>query len=199
MILDERIIEAYEAELLKRRRKEQVRDKMRNPKIPHFAHRAAQNLERWGLKYAVKDFVAAQFFALDYMPYLPTMIHIASDKALERYNKVKHFFKQKTSREKAMKVIRKIAKKKVDEDYYLDLINVIETEESEKRIDYNKISGFAICLETTTLYNPKSSLCKSCSFKIECAKTLKKRNPGLYKYRKGIISKRTYLNYIRKV
>lgn len=53
-------------------------------------------------------------------------------------------------------------------------------EEIEKQRFYNKDGGLVNCIETTTLFNDKSSWCKLCKHKVKCKEMLKKNLPKFY-------------------
>ena len=198
MTIQEQIIEAYKHELLLRRREDQVATKMSNEKIPDFANRLALLLKEHELEHKVQDYVKCQFFALNYMPYLPTMIQVASKKGIERYNKYKDWYRSKLSSELKKKVSRKVHRdsSKSSKDDFLKLKEVDNIEEEAKEQKHNSIEGFNICLEFTTYWNPESKYCIDCNYKEDCKKVLKERCTPLYQWRMGEIKERTYMNKI---
>lgn len=53
-----------------------------------------------------------------------------------------------------------------------DVLELKESEETEKTRFHNTNKGMLNCIESTTLYNHRSPLCISCNFKKECKKLL---------------------------
>jgi len=194
-----KIFETYESELLKRRRPEQVKAMIAKSKdFDKYSEKLYNNLVKWKLDYRIEDYIKAQFFALNYMPYLPTMIHIASDTGLARWEKVKDWFKFKEAKIKKEKRNKKVAKKKINEKLYLEIISTRKYEEDDKKLFHNKISGFALCLEQTTLFNRKSKTCLLCNFKSDCKSILQQRCLPLYKIRMNKISEKTYIRKLKE-
>lgn len=56
-------------------------------------------------------------------------------------------------------------------------------EELEKQRFYNTKKGIANCLESTTLFNHRSSICASCKNRTTCKKLLQLNYPNIYKER----------------
>lgn len=71
------------------------------------------------------------------------------------------------------KIISKIKKK--------SKLNI--KEESIKKIKYNTIEGFSLCINFTTLFTFKSDLCNNCKFKLNCKKILKNNYPKIFQKR----------------
>lgn len=70
-----------------------------------------------------------------------------------------------------------------------------KSEELKKKRFYNTFIGFVYCIEATTLYNHKSSLCLTCKFKDDCIKILEKKFNKLYIERGyGRKAKKTSIN-----
>ena len=194
----DRVLEIYKEELLKRRHPRYVDKRMADKKRNvQYAEKLIKNLQQWELLHLVDDYIEAQFFALDYMPQLPNMIHIASDKGLERYEKVRGFYKEKTARIKNQKANKRTSKI-FDEEYYLSLLEVNDIEEEDKELRHNTDEGLLLCITDTSLYNPKSNLCKECIYKEGCEAVLAKRNEPLWKARLGKINSKTYIKKVRK-
>lgn len=197
-LIKEQILDSYRNILLTKRRQEQV-DKIINSKSTiAYLDRCAENIIKWEIG-NVSDFIQAQFFALNYMPYLPSMMHISSDKSLERYNKVKSYFKF-ISQKKNLEKIRKSQLKKVifDKDIVLSLVELIRFEEDDKKRFHNKLKGFLLCIESTSLFHPKSKVCLSCNYKNACKTLLKKRCLPLFRVRHKLISEETFLKQMKK-
>ena len=62
-------------------------------------------------------------------------------------------------------------------------LKIYDYEEKDKQRFFNSVKGFQFCLHMTTLYNPKSKLCSSCDFCIDCQDILNVNHPKLYKLR----------------
>jgi len=75
-------------------------------------------------------------------------------------------------------------KKKELSERQLLIVNVNRNEEEAKKRYYGKLKGFVFCQIQTTLYNPKSSLCKDCFMNRECIEILKSEFPEFSKIRK---------------
>lgn len=56
-------------------------------------------------------------------------------------------------------------------------------EEGVKRKNHNTYKGFYLCIENTTLYNPKHTSCLLCNYKNDCRKVLKEKFPEIYESR----------------
>lgn len=191
--IKEEILEAYKSILLTKRREEQVQKILESKNTNVYLDKCAKNLIKWNIG-NVREFIQAQFFALDYMPYLPSMMHIASDNALQRYEKVKGYFKYITSKKETDKVRKRVRKlSDFDKEVYLDFINLQKFEEEDKKRFYNKVSGLMLCLEATSLYHPKSKYCRQCKFKNFCRNLLKKKCEPLFLFRHKKIKQSTYL------
>jgi hypothetical protein len=79
--------------------------------------------------------------------------------------------------------------------YFLTAVSQVQTEkrrkyllelgvdERQKQRYYNSQRGFAICLSSTTLYNPKSPFCKGCLFADDCRKILQASYPKIFELR----------------
>lgn len=67
-------------------------------------------------------------------------------------------------------------------------IDILKTEDSIRRKYYGTRKGFILCLESTSLHDPKSEFCQRCLRKNDCREVLKTNNPPLYKLRNGIKS-----------
>lgn len=191
------IYENYKSELLKKRRQEQVDKLMSDDKLEGYIIKLAKNLIRWKLTNNIPDFIEAQYFALSYMKYLPTMMNLASDTALERWNKVGSWFKKKRAKENSIKVKKKICEN-FDSEIYLELLTKQKIEEDDKKLFWNTPAGFQLCLESTSLWNPKSNLCYSCQYKNICKEVLKTQFPELLDIRLKIISEKTFLNKMKR-
>ena len=184
----------------KRRRLQQAKillDKVRTK--GHLVDRLIELLISNKLQYRIQDYIACQFFYLKYLPYLPNVAQLCSKNGLVRWNKVGHFFKFKESvlhKRKANSRINKI--KQSDLKDLLDLKKKQNFEEQDKKIFFNKIRGFDLCLASTSLYNPQSKYCCKCIFKKQCINILNKKFPYLLKYRLGKIKEITFLKYVRK-
>jgi hypothetical protein len=194
-----KILGTYESELLKRRRPEQVKFMLaKNKGLNQYAEKLYGNLVKWKLDYRIEDYIKAQFFALNYMPYLPTMIHIASDAGFARWEKVKDWFKLKEGSTAKKKRDVKLHKRKINEKLYLEIISTRKYEEDDKKLFHNKISGFMLCLEQTTLFNRKSKHCLLCNYKSQCKIILKQRCLPLHKIRMNLISENTYIKNLKE-
>lgn len=195
------IFKFYKKELEKKRRPDQVKKIItRDIKKIHLAYNLLSILKQKKLEFNIENYIGAQFFSLNYMKYLPNINHICSKNGVERYYKVKDFFKQKTGKEKTNKHNIKANKEAIKEfsKDILELKNINEYEEEDKQLSFNKVSGFEICLSLTTLYNPESSFCKKCIFKRSCIKILKAKNNNLYLYRTNKISKQKFLKIFKE-
>ena len=194
------IYKYYEQELLKHRREEQVNIiilKIKTNKdnlVEKFAHR----LIKWNLELQVQLYIEAQFFSLNYMKYLPGIEHIGSEKGFERFLKVKDWFKSKQAKTNNIKNKVKLYKKLSSDDKktFSSFKYLNKYEEQDKRLFFNTLNGFELCLNSTTLYNPSSNLCRKCSFKNLCLKVLIKHNKNLFKYRLNVINNNTYIKNI---
>lgn len=58
--------------------------------------------------------------------------------------------------------------------------NGVDTEAPIKLAAYNTPAGFLNCIDMSTLYNHKSTICQGCKFQDDCKKTLKNLYPGIY-------------------
>ena len=67
-----------------------------------------------------------------------------------------------------------------DKDPSIKATKISVNEELEKNRFYGERSGLINCLETTTLYNHRSTLCLSCIHKSDCKKMLKVEYPKIY-------------------
>jgi hypothetical protein len=195
-----RILEAYEEELRKHRREGQVQRILQNEKgLQEYALKCANNLVRWHLEYDVRRFVACQFFALNYMPYLPKMMHVASDKGKERFEKYKSFFEKLISKRKKEAYRKRLHRKVEVNRVLLRVITGLQKyEEEDKARFHNTVEGFLFCLESTTLFHPMSKWCKNCKFKKICSCKLRSQFPLMYRYRKGYINKQTLMNKLSR-
>jgi hypothetical protein len=63
------------------------------------------------------------------------------------------------------------------------ILELNKTEEGYKKRFYNELKGFVFCQMFTTLYNPISPLCQSCTNKDICIKTIQTELPEFYKLR----------------
>ena len=197
-IIKKEIIEAYKNVLLTKRREDQVNKILSSKNTIVYADKCARNLIKWNVG-NVEDFVKAQFFALDYMPYLPSMMHIASDTALQRFEKVKGYFKYIEGKKQVDKTQKKNSKLlEFDKELYLDFIKLQKFEEDDKRRFHNNISGLLLCMEATSLYHPESKLCRSCGFKVFCRQLLKKKCKPLFDVRHKKINQKIYLKRVSK-
>lgn len=197
--IEKEIVECYKNELEKRRRPEQVQkiiEKVWTKK--HLIEKLAINLIKKDLHLLVADYISCQFFALNYMPYLPKIEHITSDKGFERWEKYKSWFKKKVSQENTKKTVTKLHKKIKDKKVLLSLKEIDKYEEEDKKLFFNTLRGFNLCLTSTTLYNPKSCFCKECYFKFFCIKVLKTRNIYLFYYRFNKINKNSFIKKIKE-
>lgn len=61
-----------------------------------------------------------------------------------------------------------------------------EGEERVKAMFFNQDKGLEVCVNNTTLYNPRSKLCCGCVFMEECKKVQAEIYPDIYFRRKGI-------------
>ena len=59
-------------------------------------------------------------------------------------------------------------------------------EDKERKRFLNTERGFIHCIERTTLYNKRSSVCLFCNFKSDCEKLLKRNYPKIYEIRNAI-------------
>lgn len=193
---------AYKNELEKKRRPEQVKSFLEKAKLKdHLVEKLAINLIEKNLNLQIPDFVNCQFFALNYMPYLPKIEHITSDKSFERWEKYKDWYKKKISKEN-LKKLRKKQGKENSLEYLrelLELKNLKDYEEEDKKLFHNTVRGFDLCLTSTSLYNRKSEFCRTCVFKTKCIKILKIKYLPLYKLRKGLIKDNTFLKTMKKI
>lgn len=122
---------------------------------------------------------------------------ILGKKALKRFN-------EKTSKDSYFYHSSFFPKFKIKKD---DLINVLESknlievkeeyeednkviqnklnknEEQYKKIKYNTLEGFNLCINFTTLFRFDSELCQKCKYKKSCKKILKKNYPRMYQKR----------------
>jgi len=191
------ILYEYRQQLLQKRRKEQVNRMMEDSRLIGYTNKCTDNLIKWKIPFEAKKYVRAQFFALNYMPYLPSMIHISSNNGLERYNKVKDWFEKKIGREIKKKVQKKKNKEPFSKKDILDLLKIQDFEEDDKKTFHNKKEGFLSCLEFTTLYNPKSKLCIMCRYKPFCKKVLEERCRPLLLIRLKKISRNIYIKRMK--
>lgn len=72
-------------------------------------------------------------------------------------------------------------KKQTEREGFISQTN--ESEEIYKRRFHDTLKGFVYCQMFTTLYNPKSELCKVCLNREICKETLKTELPKFYKLR----------------
>lgn len=57
------------------------------------------------------------------------------------------------------------------------------SEELEKKRFFNTSKGFNHCIDTTTLFHPKSNVCETCNFKESCIEILKENYTNIYNSR----------------
>lgn len=193
------IYDSFLAELELKRRPEQAFELLQKAKQKdHLVEKLAIMLKNNNLQFLVKQYVSAQFFSLNYMPYLPKIEHITSKKGLERWEKVKDWFEIKIGKECLEKSNKNKLKISNAIKPLLELKKIIDVEEEEKKAFYNELEGFILCLDSTSLYNPRSILCVKCKYRKKCRRILKKRIPYLFKYRVGLIRKSTFIKNVKK-
>jgi hypothetical protein len=194
-----KVLKYYRRELGKRRRGKQVDNIiLREKNLDKFVTKCAENLIEWHLAHLVGKYVECQFFALNYMPYLPKMYHIASDKGFERWQKYSLWYKKKLYVAEKKKVSKKLHKKKEVYSSLKYLDKTTKFEEKEKERFFNTLKGFLYCIENTTLYNKRSNFCEECKFKKYCKKKLKDEYRVLYRFRKGLINRKTFMKKVDK-
>ena len=59
-------------------------------------------------------------------------------------------------------------------------LDIIESEENERKRFYNEAEGLINCNDNTTLFNHMSKYCSSCNWKSDCKKLLKNEHPKIY-------------------
>lgn len=67
-------------------------------------------------------------------------------------------------------------------------IDIMKTEDSIRRKYYGTGKGFILCLESTSLHDPRSEFCQRCLRKNDCREVLKNNNLPLFLSRNGIES-----------
>lgn len=80
-------------------------------------------------------------------------------------------------------LIKESANTSIEDDTIITFNPLNIEEENLKKLKYNKIEGFYICLEYTTLFKYSSNFCKECTFKLNCKKFLRKTYPKLHQKR----------------
>jgi hypothetical protein len=73
--------------------------------------------------------------------------------------------------------------KKQIESNLVQINDLVENEEYEKKLFYNSKLGWVNCGIYTTLFNRNSKVCVGCVFKIKCKERLKVEYEGVYKAR----------------
>lgn len=71
----------------------------------------------------------------------------------------------------------------IEEDKIIKINPLQDKEEKIKNRYFNKIEGFYLCINYTTLFKYNSSFCKECNYKNKCKKLLKKTYPKIYQKR----------------
>lgn len=197
----EDVYSAFEKELLKKRRPEQVSKLLKQARTKsHLVKKFAASLLEKNLHFRIGDYVNAQFVALNYMPYLPKIEHITSKAGFQRWEKYKRFYKYIEAKENYKKVLKRRGKQiSYTVEELLSFKDLIDFEEEDKKIFFNTEKGFAFCLDNEIYFNPKSELCRNCSFRVLCKNILKVKNEPLFKYRFLKINKKTYLQRMKKI
>lgn len=197
----EDVYSAFEQELLKKRRPEQVKKLLEQArKKTHLVKKFSMSLLKRKLHFNIPDYVNAQFVALNYMPYLPKIEHITSEKGFERWEKYKHNYKYIEAKENYKKVLNRRKKQIVyTDEELLSMKNILDFEEEDKKLFYNTEKGFALCLDNEIFFNPKSFLCKKCIYKVYCKNILKTKNEPLFKFRFLKINEKKYLQKMKKI
>jgi len=107
---------------------------------------------------------------------------VLGDKAVERWEKKEnfegqwfHIFTWATS--------LGVKWEEFEDCYKSDLIGLREFEEDEKIRFWGSEQGLGNCINSTTLFNPKSKWCNICVFGSDCKELLKSMYLGLYNKR----------------